>query len=84
MKIDIVRAWKDLEYRQTLNDDELALLPENPVGEIELSDAELAMVQGAGAHKGHTQVGNSYALVCVNSGLILAYCNSYGAHCSMH
>ena len=45
-KIDIIRSWKDESYRQSLSEDERALLPENPAGPMELSDAELS---GAGA-----------------------------------
>jgi mersacidin/lichenicidin family type 2 lantibiotic len=40
-KADIVRAWKDPRYRQGLSNAELAALPENPAGKIELSDEEL-------------------------------------------
>jgi len=47
MKFDIVRAWKDEAYRQQLSSEELALLPANPVGEFELSDAELEAIHGA-------------------------------------
>ena len=34
MKLDIVRAWKDASYRA------------NPIGEVELSDSDLAGVYG--------------------------------------
>ena len=45
----IIRAWKDDVYRQSLSSDELALLPENPAGLTELSDADLGLVVGAAA-----------------------------------
>jgi len=44
MKFDIVRAWKDEAYRQTLGTEQLQALPANPAGE--LSDMELAEVFG--------------------------------------
>jgi mersacidin/lichenicidin family type 2 lantibiotic len=44
---NIVRAWKDETYRQSLSSEEVAMLPANPAGEIELTDAELAAVTGA-------------------------------------
>jgi mersacidin/lichenicidin family type 2 lantibiotic len=44
---NIIRAWKDPEYRASLTAEELALIPSNPAGEIELSDAELEAVSGA-------------------------------------
>ena len=42
----IIRAWKDAAYRQSLSDAERALLPENPAGVLELTEAELAQVAG--------------------------------------
>ena len=53
--IDIIRAWKDEEYRATLSEGELAQLPENPAGLIELTDIdhlELADNQIAGVAGG--------------------------------
>ena len=37
--LDIIRAWKDEEYRLSLSEAERALLPANPAGLIELTDA---------------------------------------------
>jgi mersacidin/lichenicidin family type 2 lantibiotic len=51
MNLDIVRAWKDASYRASLSEEQLALLPINPIGEVELSDSDLAGVYG-GAAKG--------------------------------
>jgi mersacidin/lichenicidin family type 2 lantibiotic len=34
---DIVRAWKNEDYMMTLNASELAALPQNPAGSIELT-----------------------------------------------
>ena len=42
----IIDAWRDEEYRESLDSETRALLPENPAGEIELTDAELADVDG--------------------------------------
>jgi mersacidin/lichenicidin family type 2 lantibiotic len=44
----VVRAWKDAAYRAELTSDQLAVLPQNPVGELELdlTDAELALIGG--------------------------------------
>jgi mersacidin/lichenicidin family type 2 lantibiotic len=50
MNSNIVRAWKDEFYRQSLSDEERAQLPENPVGELELTEAELGSVFAAGGH----------------------------------
>lgn len=48
MKFDIVRAWKDEMYRQSLSDEQTSTLPAHPAGELELSNAELESVHGDG------------------------------------
>ena len=45
-----IRAWKDADYRRSLAPEEQALLPENPAGLVDLSEAELGMVAGAGSN----------------------------------
>jgi mersacidin/lichenicidin family type 2 lantibiotic len=44
---NLVRAWKDNVYLQSLSAEEQALLPANPAGEIELTEAELEAIFGA-------------------------------------
>jgi mersacidin/lichenicidin family type 2 lantibiotic len=44
--LDLIRAWKDEEYRLSLSEAERALLPSNPAGLIELPDTELGAVAG--------------------------------------
>ena len=44
--MDIIRAWKDPEYRLSLSEAEKALLPDHPAGLIGLTDAELGAVAG--------------------------------------
>ncbi len=46
MNIDIVRAWKDRRYRESLSAQEKLSLPANPIGEIELYEQDLAGVFG--------------------------------------
>ncbi len=46
---EIIRAWRDEEYRYSLSDVQRALLPESPVGIVELSDEDLDIVAG-GSH----------------------------------
>ena len=55
-KIDIIRAWKDEEYRNSLSDSEKAQLPENPAGAIELDDDDMSSMAGgfAALHPTHT------------------------------
>jgi mersacidin/lichenicidin family type 2 lantibiotic len=47
-KVDIIRAWKDEEYRLGLTEAERALLPGHPAGLIELDDDQMKMVLGGG------------------------------------
>jgi mersacidin/lichenicidin family type 2 lantibiotic len=42
----IVRSWKNEDYRLSLSLDEQALLPEDPAGMIELADEELLGIAG--------------------------------------
>ena len=44
--INMIRAWKDAEYRASLSAEELAALPENPAGMVELPEEEMANVAG--------------------------------------
>jgi mersacidin/lichenicidin family type 2 lantibiotic len=53
---DIIRAWKDEDYRLSLSEAERALLPEHPAGLIELSGAEITGVDGGGG---------SHVLTCI-------------------
>ena len=45
--LDIIRAWKDEEYRLSLDE-----MPAHPAGLIELTDADLDLVAG-GNHSSH-------------------------------
>ncbi len=65
--MNIIRAWKDREYRESLSDEELALLPENPAGEIELNDDELTSIVGGGGGGGGSNC--QVATVC-NSAIL--------------
>ena len=61
-KIDVIRAWKDEEYRSSLSEAQRAMLPENPAGFLELTDEELESVGGANAEmmQGIVTLGCSY------------------------
>ena len=48
---NIVRAWKDPDYRSTLSASELASLPAHPSGRIELTDVDLDDVTGGRPRK---------------------------------
>ena len=44
---DVIRAWKDADYRESLSAEDRAALPNHPAGLVDLSDAELELVRGA-------------------------------------
>jgi mersacidin/lichenicidin family type 2 lantibiotic len=46
-KLDIIRAWRDPDYRRSLTQAERAQLPEHPAGLVELDDIDLAGVSAA-------------------------------------
>jgi len=43
---DIIRAWKDEAYRGSLSAAQLAALPANPAGMVELAETDLDIVVG--------------------------------------
>jgi len=45
-KLDVVRAWKDEDYRMSLSEAERRMLPTNPAGLVEISDSELGVAGG--------------------------------------
>ena len=45
-KLDIIRAWRDEEYRNSLSQEAQASLPENPAGQVELTASEMEQADG--------------------------------------
>ena len=45
-KIDVVRAWRDAEYRNSLSEEERAGLPEHPAGLARIDEELLKGVVG--------------------------------------
>lgn len=43
---DIIRAWKDRDYRESLSEEQRSQLPENPAGITDLSDEVLESIVG--------------------------------------
>lgn len=63
--IDVIRAWKDPEYRASLTAEQIAGIPENPAGEA-LSDMEAAIIKGGQVQP--SEPGGSGGLICTVSG----------------
>lgn len=64
---NIIRAWEDAAYRNSLSAEERTMLPANPVGEIELTEDELIEVMGA-AQSGASTGCNTKTCTRGNSG----------------
>lgn len=43
---DIINAWRDEEYRASLDEAQRAALPESPIGPIDLSESDLEEIEG--------------------------------------
>ncbi len=41
-KADIIRAWKDASFRNSLSAEQRAMLPNHPAGAVQLSDEQLS------------------------------------------
>lgn len=70
----IIRAWKDPGYRNSLSQAELAALPANPAGAIEIADEDLGKV-AAGATRRPPQDTNYCSFLCT------ATCTDCGSIC---
>jgi mersacidin/lichenicidin family type 2 lantibiotic len=51
-RVDVVRAWRDPQYRRSLSREQRAALPRNPAGEVQVSEQELQAASGAGPETG--------------------------------
>jgi mersacidin/lichenicidin family type 2 lantibiotic len=67
-RLDVIRAWKDEQYRLSLSEAERALLPEHPAGVIELTDGALDDAVGG------TYVGSNYCTHLATCGTMRCYC----------
>ena len=43
---EIIRAWKDKNFRESLSEEQRAQLPANPAGLVEIDDEQLVQVAG--------------------------------------
>ena len=63
MKINVIKAWKDEEYRSTLTAEQLNSL-NNPVESVSLTDEEMENVNG-GTYGSSFPDQNTSAICCV-------------------
>ena len=82
---DIIRAWKDEDYRISLSDEERAMLPEHPAGVVDLSDEDLDDAAGGTTIIcGITITGGITALLSCSPGLDTVFrgsCGFFSAGC---
>jgi len=45
---EIIRAWKDKSFRDSLTEEQRVQLPANPAGLVEIDDEQLVQVAGGG------------------------------------
>lgn len=65
MIMDIIRAWKDVDYRNSLSEAERAALPAHPAGDLALTDEELGTVfGGVRASALHCSINTNYVECC--------------------
>ncbi len=73
---EIIHAWKDVDYRESLSDGELARLPQHPAGLVNLMDSDLD--QAAGGTRTAQSCWNScsetFPLECSMAGLLTSKC----------
>jgi mersacidin/lichenicidin family type 2 lantibiotic len=80
----LVRAWKDEEYRLSLSEADLALLPGNPAGSLELTDAELDLVAGGWYKKKSSGTSIKVSVSCFLTVQVCALTNlCYGTICGL-
>ncbi len=66
-EFDIIRAWKDPEYRESLTEEQRSQLPENPAGMVELPDNEMEQIQGGIEIKINPPRTHTKAVVCIKT-----------------
>jgi mersacidin/lichenicidin family type 2 lantibiotic len=86
---DIIRAWKDPDYRASLSDAERTALPPSPVGTVDLSEAEALGIlggtatvhkaQGLGLANQGEIAGTSWKPMCVETATWI--CDFYPPSC---
>ena len=77
-KDQIIRAWKDQEYRNSLSPAQQARIPENPAGLIDLSDEEMqAAFGGADVDPGQGPYPlNTWVILCQEKPTIRILCQA--------
>jgi mersacidin/lichenicidin family type 2 lantibiotic len=73
-KLDVIRAWKDEDYRFSLSAADRAMLPADPAGVIELSDVDLGGAGGGGNDAPLTPVTVTMTVPICNTNMFTMSC----------
>ena len=65
---NVVRAWKDPQYRSSLSEMERAVLPDHPAGSVELTDEDLGLVAGGRKPQNYTWMTVTNGHICCSTG----------------
>jgi mersacidin/lichenicidin family type 2 lantibiotic len=61
---EIIRAWKDKNFRDSLSEEQRAQLPANPAGLVEIDDEQLVQVAGGAIKRTVSGDGNGCSRTC--------------------
>jgi mersacidin/lichenicidin family type 2 lantibiotic len=61
---NIVRAWKDVNYRNSLSEADRAALPDHPAGRMELGNGEWNQTEGGRAPVTYILVACTWLIAC--------------------
>lgn len=79
-KVDVARAWKDSEYRESLSAEQRAQVPPNPAGTMNVTD----LLRGANLNRNQIDVMRRTGLLLLPTILIVANDTSGGTQCTAH
>jgi mersacidin/lichenicidin family type 2 lantibiotic len=68
---NVIRAWKDPVYRNSLSQAERSAMPANPAGAIEISDGDLSKVAGGYVLTVNCTFFCSYVIACPTRAICL-------------
>ncbi len=69
---NVIRAWKDEDFRNRLSQEERSQLPDHPAGKLELTDAQLG--SAAGGRKANTAAGDESCYSGIIACTLPIYC----------
>jgi mersacidin/lichenicidin family type 2 lantibiotic len=78
--VDVARAWRDAEYRDSLSAEQRAQLPPNPAGNMDVKD----LLRGLNLSEDQLEVVRRTGLILVPTILMMSPDTSGGTQCTAH